>query len=467
MRRKLQNQFVVNYILMFVITTMIAAFAFLLMDFSSDVISKTLVKNNYTADMLMEPDYRNIDTTSVVENGGGVQVVDENMSILLSVGIDTLPENLTVGGFTEFLTKTNGVGHPFSYSVAYDPQQKVWLIVTFPVSVRIDFAIAHNEEYMSVNRNTVTGIMVAIALFYLILLAISTVIYSKLTSISVVSPLKALCASAKRICDGDYSARVDLNLRNEFGDLESIFNCMAEQIESEISLRKRSEDDRKRLILDVSHDLKNPLSSIMGYAEICHKHPELTEEERKRYGEIIFENSRRANRLISDLFELSKVESPEYTLSFSQTDICEYLREQLGTFIPALEDAGFGYRVAIPEKEIPVFIDGQQLSRVFENLITNAIQYNTSGTRIEIDLEELPEEVLIRFRDDGVGMPEELAADVFQPFVRGDPSRNSAKGGTGLGLAIAQRIVHAHGGTIQLQTAKNQGTEFMITVPKM
>ena len=467
MRRKLQNQFVVNYILMFIITTMIAAFAFLLLDFSSDIIAKTLVKNNYTADMLMEQDYRNIDTASVVENGGGVQVVDENMNKLVSAGIDTLPESLTIGGFTEFLTKTNGTGLPFSYSIAYNPQQQFWLIVTFPVSVRIDFAIAHNEEYMSVNRNAVNGIIVGIFLFYLMLLALSTIIYSKLTSIGVVSPLRALCASAKRICDGDYSARVDLNLRNEFGDLESIFNSMAEQIESEISLRKRSEDDRKRLILDVSHDLKNPLSSIMGYAELCHKNPGLSEDERKRYGEIIFENSRRANRLITDLFELSKVESPEYTLSLDKTDICEYLREQLGTFIAALEDESFDYQISIPEKEIPVAIDRQQLSRVLENLIANALQYNGPGTKIEIGLEEHTDVVEIRFRDDGIGMPKDLAGDVFQPFVRGDPSRNSANGGTGLGLAIAQRIVHAHGGTIQLKTEENQGTEFKITVPKM
>lgn len=467
MRRKLQNQFVVNYILMFVITTMIAIFAFLLLDFSSDVIAKTLVKNNFTADMLMEDDYRNIDTTPVVDNAGGVQVIDENMNKVRSVGIDTLPEDLTIGEFTEFLTKANSLGLPFSYSVAYNPQQRFWLIVTFPVSVRIDFAIAHNEEYMSVNRNAVTGVMIGIILFYLILLALSTVIYSKMTSIGVVSPLRALCASAKRICDGDYSARVDLNLRNEFGDLESIFNCMAEQIESEISLRIRSEEDRKRLILDVSHDLKNPLSSIMGYAELCHKNPGLSEDERKRYGEIIFENSRRANRLITDLFELSKVESPGYTLCIDKIDICEYLREQLGTFISAFEDAAFNYQISIPEKEIPVAIDRQQLSRVFENLIANALQYNRPGTKIEIGLEEFPDVVEISFRDDGVGMPKDLAEGVFRPFVRGDLSRNSANGGTGLGLAIAQRIVHAHGGTIQLKTEEGQGAEFRIKVPKM
>jgi signal transduction histidine kinase len=107
------------------------------------------------------------------------------------------------------------------------------------------------------------------------------------------------------------------------------------------------------------------------------------------------------------------------------------------------------------------------LSRVFENLIANALQYNRPGTKIEIGLEEFPDVVEISFRDDGVGMPKDLAEGVFRPFVRGDLSRNSANGGTGLGLAIAQRIVHAHGGPIRLKTEEGQGAEFRIKVPKM
>lgn len=100
-------------------------------------------------------------------------------------------------------------------------------------------------------------------------------------------PLRKLSDGTRLLREGDYSARVVLRLKNEFSELQNTFNDMAARIEHEIALRKKSEDDRKQLVLDISHDLKNPMSSIQGYAEICIKKPELTEKDRKEYLEII------------------------------------------------------------------------------------------------------------------------------------------------------------------------------------
>jgi len=468
MNKKIENRFLANYVFMFIISTMIAVFAFMLMGFAGDVISKNLVKNNYTAKSVMRDDYNSIDTASVIDNGGGVQVINSNYKVIYSAGLNTISkEQLTTAEFTDFLIMSKSIGIPYSYSIEYNSREQFWLVVTFPTSIRIDFDIAHNKDFASTDIQDVVGVIVAVILFYLILLAISTVVYSRLSSIGIINPLKKLCNSARRLKEGDYSSRVELNLRNEFGELENIFNEMAQQIEQEISLRRQSEENRKRLILDISHDLKNPLASIMGYAELSYNKPDLSKEEHLTYMKVIYENSLRANNLINDLFELSKMESSEYTLNKTRVDICEYMREEIGAFIEAFDKAGFNYDFDIPEKEILIEIDIKQVDRVFQNLFTNAVKYNPEGTKVSISLLEQGDEIHIVFKDDGIGIPAEIAKDIFNPFVRADSARNSQTGGTGLGLAIAMKIIAAHGGNIRLKTDENCGCEFIINIPKI
>jgi signal transduction histidine kinase len=241
---------------------------------------------------------------------------------------------------------------------------------------------------------------------------------------------------------------------------------MAEQIEHEISLRKQSEDNRKQLILDISHDLKNPLASVIGYAELCRDNPNLTQTEREAYLKVISENSLRANRLITDLFELSKMESSEFVSNKTSVDVCEFIREEMVTAISILEQAKFTYDFYIPEEEIMVQLDIEQMGRVFQNLLANALQYNSPGTNITLDVFRQDGEVFILFQDNGIGIPAEIADKIFQPFVRADRARNSRTGGSGLGLAIVEKLIAAHGGTITLKTAENDGCEFMIRLPE-
>lgn len=468
MMGKIANQFFANYILMFIISIIIAVFGFLLMDFANHVVSQSLVKNNYTAETLMQDDYNEINTTPVIENGGGVQIINNELEVVYSSGLNTISKDkLTTEELTDFLMASKSKGIPYSYSIKYNAEKQFWLIVTFPTSIRIDFAIVHNKESASVDKQNVVGIIVAVILFYLILLAISTVIYSKLSSIAIVTPLKKLCISARRLRDGDYSERVDLNLKNEFAELQDTFNGMAQQIEQQISLTKQSEENRKRLMLDISHDLRNPLASIMGYAELYRNKSKTSIEEQDAFLNIIYENSLRANNLITDLFELSKMESSEFKINKTRIDISEYIREQIGAVIPSLDEAGFVYDFDIPEEEIFALLDIGQMDRVFQNLVTNTIQYNPSGTKVKINLFKQENEIIIIFKDDGVGIAKEIAKTIFQPFVRADIARNSQTGGTGLGLAIVEKIIAAHGGSISLKTDENCGCEFIINIPKI
>lgn len=468
MNRKIENGFLANYVLMFIISSMIGLFTFMLLGFANDVISKTLVNNNYTAKSLMLDNYKAIDAKTVTDNGGGVQVINANYEVAYSAGLNTLSKDkLSTAEFTDFLMMSKSKGIAYNYSIEYNSKEQFWLVVTFPTSIRIDLAIVHNKDFESVDTQGVVGVIVAVSLFYVILLALSTIIYSKLTSISIVNPLRKLSNSARRLRDGDYSARVDLNLENEFGELQDIFNAMAQQIEQEISLRKQSEENRKKLVLDISHDLKNPLASIMGYAELFTNKPDLSKEERSAYTKVIYDNSVRANNLITDLFELSKMESSDYAINKTSVDICEYLREEIGTFILTFEKVGFTYNFNVPENEILLEIDVRQMDRVFQNLVANTVKYNSKGTSVSISLFEQGDEIVIIFQDNGIGIPTNIANDIFRPFVRADRARNSKTGGTGLGLAIVEKIIVAHGGKISLITDENCGCEFIINIPKI
>ena len=233
-------------------------------------------------------------------------------------------------------------------------------------------------------------------------------------------------------------------------------------MEKERLLREQMEQDRKRMLLDISHDLRNPLATVMGYAETLCTDDSLDSQKRYRYVEVIWKNSIRANARLDDLFTYSKLDHPDFQLCLKQNDICEFMREQISLFFADFETSGMITDFSIPEVEILLPFDNVLLARVFSNLFTNSIRYNKAGTEINLSLTEEKGCVQITLSDNGVGIEEVVAETIFKPFTRSDTARNSETGGSGLGLAIAKKIIDAHGGSIALSTAPNQGCTFTI-----
>lgn len=463
MKTKLSNQFFSNFLVIFLLTILDTVLAFVFLSLASGMIAGSLAKNRYPASAIIRDDYHQIDASAVVANGGGVQVIDKDYNVVYSQGLDTLKkEQLNVEEFTAFLTESKSKA--YHYDIVYNPEGEFWLIVTFPTSIRLDFALVHNKEAAS-GDVTRAGLLIALAVFiYLIILAIFAFIYSRITAARITIPLKKLTDGTRLLREGDYSARVDLRLKNEFAELQNTFNDMAARIEHEIFLRRKSEEDRRRLILDISHDLKNPMSGIQGYAELLMQKKDVSDEEREEQLKIILNNSKRANRLLSELFELSQIDSPEFSLKLQKTDICECLRQLCGELVLQLEHTGFRYEFEIPEDSVFVMLDADRFSRIFQNLANNTLRYNPSGTLVTVSLSVENDQVYIDFCDDGVGIPEHLAENIFKPFVRADEARNSKTGGSGLGLSIAKKIAEAHGGDLFL-LRKDKGTTFRISIP--
>lgn len=464
MKRKLSNQFLSNYLIIFLLTLLTTALAFVLLSLASGLIEGTLAKNRFPASAIIKEDYTQIDGAEVVQNGGGVQVIDKSYRVIYSRGLDTIGKNqLSAGEFTDFLTGSKQGS--YHYDILYQPQGEFWLIVTFPTSFRIDFSVVHNPNAASGDFARVSGVLTGVALIYLLILALFTFVYSRITAAGITVPLRKLCDGTRLLREGDYSVRVDLRLNNEFAELQNTFNDMAGRIELEMALRKKSENDRRQLILDISHDLKNPLSSIQGYAELCMKKSELCEEEWSAYLQVIHQNSQRADLLLSELFELSQIDSPEFSIKPVKTELCEYLRQLCGELVPLLESAEFGYEFDIPEKDVFVMLDANRFDRIFQNLADNAVRYNPEGTTLYIRMTVENNQGAISFSDDGFGIPAHLAENIFKPFVRADYSRNSKTGGSGLGLSISKKIAQAHGGDLVLQSTRNKGSIFILSIP--
>ncbi|HPO78000.1 MAG TPA: HAMP domain-containing sensor histidine kinase, partial [Thermoclostridium caenicola] len=398
MKRKLSNQFFTNFLVIFLLTILATVLAFVLLSFASGLISGSLVKNRYPASAIIKDDYRQIDASAIVQNGGGVQVVDKEYRIVYSKGLDTIgKDKLTAGEFATFLTESKS--KPYHYDILYHPKGEFWLIVTFPTSIRLDFSLVHNKEAAAGDFRQAGSVITFVVLIYLLILALLAFIFSRITAASITVPLKKLRDGTRLLREGDYSARVDLRLKNEFAELQDTFNDMAARIEQEISLRKKSEEDRRRLILDISHDLKNPMSSIQGYVELLMKKPNMTGQERHKQLEIILNNSKRASRLLTELFELSQMDSPEFSLKLARTDICEYIRQICGELVPLLEREGFEYEFNIGEDSVYVMLDTDRFGRIIQNLANNAMRYNPRGTMVAVTLAVQGHQVLIDFSD--------------------------------------------------------------------
>lgn len=225
--------------------------------------------------------------------------------------------------------------------------------------------------------------------------------------------------------------------------------------------------EKNKLIANISHDLKTPLTAIQGYAQ-AFKDNIVPKDKEKQYIDAIYEKTVLATDLIDRLFEYTKLEHPEYRLSLEETDIMEFARKYVSEKRPEIEIKKFILISKIPKKECMCNIDKGLITRLFDNLISNTLRYTDKGTKILIEFEEKEDTVKIIVADNGPGIPEDIKDSLFEPFTIGNDAR-TPKAGTGLGMAIVRTIVNLHNGEIKLVENPKKGykTEFNIEIKKV
>lgn len=226
----------------------------------------------------------------------------------------------------------------------------------------------------------------------------------------------------------------------------------------------KEEVSRKNdLIVYLAHDLKTPLTSVIGYLSLLEEAPDMPAEQKAKYVHISLEKALRLEQLINEFFEITRYNLQQIVLEKENIDLSYMLIQMADEFYPILH--GHGNTAQVQAKDgIMICGDPLKLARVFNNILKNAVAYSYPDTEIEIEVQEREQDIVISFRNHGRTIPKQKLETIFEKFFRLDSARATNTGGAGLGLAIARDIVELHGGTITAES-ENELTIFTVTLP--
>jgi two-component system sensor histidine kinase VanS len=263
------------------------------------------------------------------------------------------------------------------------------------------------------------------------------------------------------ISQGDLNITVDIEGDDEFSVMAASLNKMVEDLRGLMDKEREAERTKNELITNIAHDLRTPLTSIIGYLELLSGETKLDPEVQKKYIGIAYVKTKRLEKLIEDLFGFTKLNYGKISMHVAKVDVVKLLSQLLEEFYPSFVDKNLSYELQSNVPAQMISADGNLLARLFDNLINNAIKYGADGKRILVKVHGSEELVTIQVINYGYVIPEEELPLIFNKFYRVEQSRSTNTGGTGLGLAIAKNIVDMHGGIIDV-TSDLTGTVFTI-----
>jgi two-component system, OmpR family, sensor kinase len=271
-----------------------------------------------------------------------------------------------------------------------------------------------------------------------------------------IRPLAEISATAERIAEGDLTQRIDTHeAKSELGRLASLLNHTFERLHNTF-------EQQAQFTADASHELRTPISVIMAQTELALMRERSPEEYREAL-ESCQRSGEQMKTVVNSLLELAQMDAGNLELHLEVVDLAEVIQDAVRYVEPLAEQRQD--TVLADLETIYVKIDDLKIQQVMTNLLTNAIKHNPDGCTVQISLTLEDTLALIRVKDDGNGIPSEVLPRVFERFVRADKARSRSEGSSGLGLSIVKAIVEAHDGTIQVSSAENKGTEFIIRLP--
>lgn len=254
-----------------------------------------------------------------------------------------------------------------------------------------------------------------------------------------------------------------INLPPEMVEVEKKLNHFkTESIKNE-RLARENEQKKDELIVYLAHDIKTPLTSMIGYLSLLSEIKDMPQEQRNRYIDIALDKSYRLEYLINELFDVARFNSEKIVLEKEEINLNLMLEQIAGDFYPTLKEMNKKINFTSDEKTI-LYADPDKLSRVFNNLIKNAVNYSKENTDIDISILNKENQATVKITNKGKQIPKEKLDKIFEKFYRLDSSRTSKTGGSGLGLAIAKEIVELHGGRIYAESDMKE-TTFSVILP--
>ncbi|NLM44831.1 MAG: HAMP domain-containing protein [Clostridiales bacterium] len=279
------------------------------------------------------------------------------------------------------------------------------------------------------------------------------------------SYIEEIAAGLQVISTGNLDFRVARKGSDELASLADNINNMAEELKSKIEEERRAERTKNELITNISHDLRTPLTSIMGYLELIKDKKYEDQKQLEDSINIAHGKAEKLKTLIDDLFEYTKIANEGINLNTAEVNINELLEQLIEELVPAGEVNQLEFIKEMPQERILVDMDADLMVRVFENLLMNAIRYSYKPGKILINLEHQEGKVIVCIENKGDPIPSEELPNLFNRFYRLEKSRVASMGGSGLGLAIAKSIVDLHHGDIWAECEGNS-IRFFVTLQK-
>lgn len=272
------------------------------------------------------------------------------------------------------------------------------------------------------------------------------------------NPLLEMEKATRKIAAGDLKTRVLHGSKDEIGSLAAAINDLAIELH-------RYRSNRREFLANISHELQTPITYLEGYTSALRNHLYETEEEKEQYLQIIQLEAGRMSKLVTDLFELSKMEDGKIALVFEEVDLVEVVENALLKTRMKVQAKGLQLEFNPPYDFPSIKADGLRMEQIISNLIENAIQYTTESGFIKVKLSRDSATIRICIEDTGIGIPQEDIPFLFERFYRVEKSRAREFGGTGLGLAIVKQLVELQGGTITVKSRIGKGTHFEVVFP--
>lgn len=282
-----------------------------------------------------------------------------------------------------------------------------------------------------------------------------------LLAVMIARPIKNLEKATEQISAGDYSYRVRYKGKDELSELAQHMNHMAARIEANTAYIESISDSRRKFIANMTHELKTPLTSILGFADVLRIKPDISNEERRSYADIIFAEADRLRTLSSRLMELITVS--ETQLHMTPVDVAVLLMREVKMYRPICEEADISLTTDL--EPALIMADETLFATMIVNLIDNARKASASGKEITVGCRKKAHHVLIQIKDCGIGIPEEQLAYVTEAFYMVDKARTRKAGGAGIGLALCKAIASAHNGELSIQSKLHAGTTVTVSIP--
>lgn len=311
-------------------------------------------------------------------------------------------------------------------------------------------------------------ISIVVAVVVILVLILTNGMLTYIVAKRIVNPLNKLKDSANKIKEGNLDFSVDINSKDEIGELSTAFNDMRVRLKDSLELQLQYESNRKELISNISHDLRTPITAIKGYVEGIKDGVADSPGKMTKYINTIYKKAIDADRLIEELFLYSKLDLSKQEFNFTEVNLVKYLTDSMEELQFDLDKKGMTISFdARASRDIFVKIDIQQLKRVIINIVENSVKYmDKENGRIQVSLEESLDLIIVAFKDNGQGIEAEALPYIFDRFYRADVSRNTSTGGSGLGLSIAKKIIEEHGGRMWAESIEGQGTSIFFTLKK-